>query len=79
MSVTVSNFQTVELPQGTPLACVGQRGDVTLWPSGIGQGPSITMSVSDWHALKTAAEGALLVARNRLDGYSACEGNGDEL
>lgn len=78
MTVTASTYQTVSLPEGTPLAAVNaQSGDLTLWPAGVGVGPTITMSIADWHQLRASADSAIMVGeRSRWEDYSACEGNG---
>lgn len=78
MSVTISSYQTIVVPLGTPLArVIAASGDVSIYPEGIGAGPCITMSVRDWNMLKHSADEAIRVARNAaIAEYKACEGDG---
>lgn len=76
MTVTISQFTHADMPLGTPLASVDKDG-VTLWPSGIGQGTSISMSIADWHQLKYSADMTIEIAKHRaLREYAAQEGVG---
>lgn len=75
--VTVNTNDTVELGEdGARLASI--RGDeLTLWPAGIGRGPSMTMPKSAWSRIMHEVKMAYM--RADAYGYTACEGNGAEL
>ena len=85
MSYTVTSISMGNVPTHTPLAMV-KDGDVFLWPGGLGVGPMMVMSISDWETLRNSADAAIAVAITTsvvegvggLFGYTACEGNGVE-
>jgi len=74
--VTVNLVETVEVGgEGARLASI--RGDdLTLWPAGIGRGPSMTMPFSIWGRMIHEVR----MAHMRADayGYTACEGHNGE-
>lgn len=79
MTFTVSSLHTVQVPPAEPLARVTEDGQLIIYPEGMGKGPMLWMSVSDWRRIVSAAEAALSVYRHGLSGYAANEGNGDAL
>ena len=79
MTFTVSTMHTVQVPAADPLARVSEDGQLIIYPEGMGRGPMLHMSVSDWRRIVSAAEAALSVYRLSLSGYAASEGNGDAL
>lgn len=79
MSCTVSTVQIVdEIPGHGRYMAVAADGMVTLWPAGVGEGPSITMSVGHWHRQKREADLAIMAMMKRADaeGFNANEGCG---
>lgn len=75
----VQSTQVVEVPTDLPLAKADAAGNITLYPEGMGKGPVLHLTVSEWRRITSSVEGALSVARQDWSAYIATEGNGAEL
>lgn len=85
MSVRIGMVHTVTVPRDVPVAIATNGGtEVSVWPGGLGFGPSMQMSVEDWRQLRDGVDAAIAAGgikngQQRLEDYAACEGhNGDE-
>jgi hypothetical protein len=80
VSVTVSVHQHVDMAgEGKGLAVYyPERDTLSIWPQGMGIGPMLSMTLKDWARLNDEVRLAMMRA-DRLSGYTATEGNGDEL
>lgn len=68
MSCTVSTVQIVaEIPGTERRMALAADGMVTLWPGGVGVGPSITLSLGHWHRLRNEADAEVMRMVARTD------------
>jgi hypothetical protein len=65
MTCRVNAVQTVAVPVGVPLTTVAADGDITIWPQGVGTGPTLTMTQEDWRRVKNSVDAALQASRNQ--------------
>ena len=66
MSVTMSNFQTVQIPgEGIRMAHVDSRGNICIYPQGLGVGPQMVVSPDDWRRICKEVRLAQVAANNR--------------
>lgn len=67
MKSAITHMTSFEVPLGEPLATINDRGELLIWPAGIGKGPAILLDVAGWEQIKHSADEALRVRRQELE------------
>lgn len=79
MTITISTNQRADISRDAAIAQVNAKGEVWLWPKGLGEGPIVIFDEHDWDAVVSAVAMARKSADGKgrapaLSGYTACEG-----
>lgn len=79
MTITISTSSRVDIARDSAIAQVNAKGEVWVWPKGLGEGPIVIFDSHDWDAVVAAVASARKASDGKgwapaLSGYTACEG-----